>query len=221
MSRASDRAYSAIRNLILTGKVEPGSQLTEENLAELCGVSRTPVRDAMRRLEAELFIIRSDSQRTFVADWSLEEVEEMFALRGMLESHAAARAARRLTKEQIEQLRNLNIAIEIAISPEHPDVQAFLNNNRAFHDIILDAAASPRLNVTLAPLVQQPVVRRTAQLYGPDQLRRSAAEHAQLVAAFEAGDPDWARAVMVSHIRRAFHVFSETSPGLDATPPIP
>jgi DNA-binding GntR family transcriptional regulator len=210
MSRASDRAYKEIRSLILSGEVEPGAQLTEEHLAELCGVSRTPVRDAMRRLEAELFIVRSDSQRTFVADWSCEEVEEMFVLRGMLESHAAARAARRLSSQQIDELRALNSTIEAAIMLDRPDVSTFLECNHLFHTTILEAAASPRLTATLGALVEQPVVRRTASRYGPEQLHRSAAEHAQLVAAFEASDADWARAVMLGHIRRAFHAFSDT-----------
>ena len=80
MSRASDRAYAEIRGLILSGEIAPGAQLKEEQLAELCGVSRTPVRDALRRLEADLYIVRSGSQRAFVADWSREEVDEMFAL---------------------------------------------------------------------------------------------------------------------------------------------
>lgn len=212
MSRASDRAYNQIRTLILSGKLSPGAQLREEQLAELCGVSRTPVRDALRRLEAELFVVRSDSQRSFVADWSREDVDEMFTLRGMLESHAAARAASRISGSAIEHLRELNRAIEAAISGNRPDVQEFLEHNRAFHTVILDAADSPRLSATLSTLVEQPVVRRTALLYSPDQLFRSANEHNELIAAFEARDPDWARAVMHGHIRRAFHAFSEASP---------
>lgn len=212
MSRAGDRAYNQIRTLILSGKLSPGEQLREEQLAELCGVSRTPVRDALRRLEAELFVVRSDSQRSFVADWSREDVDEMFTLRGMLESHAAARAASRISAGAVEDLRGLNRAIEEAISGSRPDVQEFLERNRAFHTIILEAADSPRLSATLSTLVEQPVVRRTALLYSPDQLSRSANEHNELIAAFEARDSEWARAVMHGHIRRAFHAFSEASP---------
>jgi DNA-binding GntR family transcriptional regulator len=212
VSRASERAYAEIRTLIMSGKMAPGAPLREEHLAELCGVSRTPVRDALRRLETELFVVRSDSQRTFVADWSREDVDEMFTLRGMLESHAAARAAKRISADAIDNLRALNQAIENAISGKRPDVQAFLDHNRAFHSLILTAAGSPRLTATLGTLVEQPVVRRTALLYSHDQLTRSANEHSQLIAAFEAQDADWARAVMHGHIRRAFHAFSEAAP---------
>lgn len=215
MSRAAERAYSEIRTQILVGALPPGAPLREEHLAERCGVSRTPIRDALRRLEAELFVIRSDSQRTFVADWSREDVEEMFTLRGMIESHAAARAAVRIADLQIDALAKLNDAIANAIGPK-PDISAFLDHNREFHRIVIETAASPRLSATLATLVEQPVVRRTAQSYGRDQLERSMGEHDQLIAAFRARDADWARAVMHGHIRRAFHSFAQAASAIDA-----
>ena len=93
ISSAADKAYSGIRALILDGKLAPGEQLKEEELADRIGVSRTPIRDALRRLEAEFFIARSDSQRSFVAEQSVEDIDEIFTLRALLEGHAAARAA--------------------------------------------------------------------------------------------------------------------------------
>ena len=211
MSRASDRAYQEIRSRIVTGALPPGSQLKEEELAEVCGVSRTPVRDALRRLEAEMFIRRSDSQRSFVAEWSVSDVDEMFTLRGMLEGYAAARAALRADDNQIEELRRHNEAIDIAInSRRHPDVKAFLDHNRQFHALILEAAGSERLTAMLARLIEQPIVLRTALLYDRAQLTRSYSEHTELLAAFERRDANWAQAVMTGHIRRAFHAYSDT-----------
>ena len=208
MTRAADRAYAEIRSLILSGDAAPGTQLTEEQLADICGVSRTPVRDALRRLEAELYIVRSDSQRAFVADWSQADVDEMFTLRGMLEAHAARRAATRLDAAGVAALRDCNAAIEAAVSRGEPDIRAFLDSNREFHRLIVEAARSPRLAATLATLVEHAVVRRTALHYGRGQLEQSAREHRELILAFEARDPDWAHAVMTGHIRRAFHAFS-------------
>ena len=212
MSRASNHAYAEIRSLILSGDAPPGTQLKEEHLADICGVSRTPVRDALRRLEAELYVVRSDSQRAFVADWSHEDVDEMFALRGMLEAHAAARAATRFDRATLNALIACNAAIEAAVLREHPDIAGFLDGNRLFHRIVIDTANSPRLAATLATLVEQPVIRRTALHYDRAQLAQSAREHGELIQAFEAGDPDWARAIMTAHIRRAFHAFSSARP---------
>jgi DNA-binding GntR family transcriptional regulator len=208
MSKASERAYAEIRGLILSGDVLPGSALTEEALADICGVSRTPVREALRRLEAELYVVRSDSQRLFVANWNSEDLAEMFTLRAMLEAHAAARAATRITSEAIESLRDSNALIAAAVAADTPDVATFLAENRRFHEIVIAAASSPRLATMLAALVEQPVVRRTAARYGRVELARSAHEHGELILAFAARDAEWARAVMTSHIRRAFHAFS-------------
>lgn len=212
MSRASERAYAEIRSLILSGDAPPGSPLTEEALADICGVSRTPVREALRRLETELYIVRSDSQRLFVANWNSEDLAEMFALRAMLESHAAARAATRITAGALDALRVSNAGLAAAIAAQTPDVATFLAENRRFHEIIIAAAASPRLSSILAALVEQPVIRRTAARYGRDELARSAHEHGELIQAFAAADSEWARAVMTGHIRRAFHAFSAAEP---------
>jgi len=214
MSRASDRAYTAIRNMILAGELPAGTQLGEEALAEKCGVSRTPVRDALRRLESELLVARSDTQRTFVAEWTLDDVRDAFELRAMLEAHAARLAAERMTPVELDRLRAANTRIAKAIAQPRPDVTAFLEGNRDFHAILLEVAGSRRLIAQLGALVEQPVVWRTAHHYGPDQLRRSWSEHEELIAAFARGDGAWAQAIMSSHILRAYHVYADAHRGL-------
>jgi DNA-binding GntR family transcriptional regulator len=213
MSRASDRAYSHIRSMILSGELQPGLQIREEALADLCGVSRTPVRDALRRLEAELFVRRNESQRSFVADWSLDDLEEAFQLRTMLEAYAAKRAAKRISWDQLARLRGHNDAIRQAISAAKPDISKFLDHNRHFHAIILESSGSERLAGMLAQVTEQPVVLRTAQQYDLENLRRSHHEHEELVKAFDSRDAEWAAAVMTAHIRRAFHAYAEAHSG--------
>jgi DNA-binding GntR family transcriptional regulator len=209
--RASEQAYEKIREFVLSGAAVPGEQLTEEQLSRIAGVSRTPVREAISRLESELLIVRSTSKRLFVADWSAGEIEEMFVLRGMLEGHAASRAARFIDAGQMDQLIEISDRLDAAVNADEPAVGQFLDCNRQFHDIILEAARSPRLTATLTMLIEQPVVRRTASQYQMDDLRQSAREHRELIAAFAARDSHWARAVMTSHIRRAFHVFNNAA----------
>ena len=207
MSRASDHAYTVIRGMILAGELPPGTQLSEEALALRCEVSRTPVRDALRRLESDLLIRRSESQRSFVADWSDDDIEDAFELRAMLEAQAARRAATRIAPAQLEALRHHNRLIGAAIAGERPDIPAFLDNNRAFHEIILTAAGSSRLASLLTRLIEQPVVWRTAQNYDRENLQRSHHEHEELIAAFARGDAAWAASIMTGHIRRAFHAY--------------
>jgi len=214
MSRASDTAYALIRSQIGGGTLAPGAPLREEELAALCGVSRTPVREALRRLEAEMVVRRTDGGRVYVADWASDDIDEMFALRSLLEGHAAARAATRITSAALLAMRAVNATLEAAVQrTDAPDVVGFLAANRAFHAAIVEAAASPRLAAMLARLIEQPVVQRTARNYDRAQLERSAAEHGELLAAFARGDADWAQAVMTAHIRRAYHAFTECNGG--------
>ncbi len=214
MSRASDRAYSAIRNMILAGELPAGTALGEEALAERCGVSRTPVREALRRLEVDMLVARTDTQRSYVPEWSLHDVREAFDLRAMLEAYAARRAAERMTPDSLAGLRAANAQIAQAITQSKPDVTAFLEGNRVFHAAILEAAGSRRLVAQLGALVEQPVVWRTAHHYGPDALHRSWSEHEELIAAFARGDGAWAEAIMSSHILRAYHAYADAHRGM-------
>ena len=216
MAKASERAYRTIRAMILSGELSSGEQLSEEALAERCGVSRTPVRDALRRLEAELLVRKNESQRSFVADWSLDDVADAFELRAMMEGYAARRAAERMDDRTLERLRVCNHAIFVAVRGKKPDVSEFLKHNRKFHEIILDAADSQRLTSLLGALIEQPVVWRTAQHYGDEAFNRSHSEHEDLLAAFARKDGAWAEAIMAGHIRRAFHAYADAHRGLVA-----
>lgn len=214
MAKASDKAHETIRALILSGELSPGEQLSEEALAERCGVSRTPVRDALRRLEAELLVRKNESQRSFVADWSLDDVADAFELRAMMEGYAARRAAERMDDATLERLRRCNSAIYAAVRGKSADVRAFLEYNKKFHEIILETANSRRLTSLLGALIEQPVVWRTAQHYGREAFNRSHSEHEDLLAAFARRDAAWAEAIMAGHIRRAFHAYSDAHRGL-------
>lgn len=195
--------------MVLSGELPAGTQIREEAMAERCGVSRTPVREALRRLEAELLVTRTETNRSFVADWSLGDVADAFELRAMLEGHAARLAAERIEPSLIAAMRAENARLGEAVHSDYPDVDLFLETNRAFHAMILEAAGSRRLAALLGTLVEQPVVWRTAHQYRFEDLRRSYSEHEELLAAFDRGDGSWARAVMVAHVRRAYHAYAD------------
>lgn len=213
MGNATERAYAQIKAAILEGRLAPGNQVREEEVAALCGVSRTPVRDALRRLEAEMFVERSETQRSYVSIWTPEDVAELFTLRALLESHAAERAAANITPEILAGLRRTLAGIAAAIAPDAPDVEAFVRHNHAFHRLIIQAAGSERLAAMIARLIVMPVVHRTVLGYSRAELGRSLAEHEEIVAALENRDAQWAGALMTAHIRRAYHThLSATKP---------
>lgn len=219
MSKASEAAYRYVRGEILSGSLSPGAPLREEALAAACGVSRTPIREALRRLEAERFVQRSGTQRSFVATLSADDIAEGFALRAMLESHAAGRAADRVTTCQIDTLVAHNHGIGVAAAEATVDIPAFVDHNRAFHAVVVEAAGSERLGAMLATVVEQPVVLRTALHYDREAIERSHAEHDELIQAFRRRDGEWAKAVMTGHIRRAFHAYADAFQSSGLTTP--
>jgi len=205
MSKATAKAYDAIRGEILSGGFAPGARLKEEELVELCGVSRTPVREALRRLQQEGLVECAPNRGAFVREWSFSDMEEIFSLRAVLESYAARRAAQNLTTAQLAELRGLCGRMERAVRSGDADTErVFLDANSKFHRIILDAAGSARLSAMLRYVVETPLIMRTFARYSPDEVERSLRHHRELVEAFAMQDSDWAAAVMSSHIRAAY-----------------
>ncbi|MEL7198548.1 MAG: GntR family transcriptional regulator [Pseudomonadota bacterium] len=204
LSKAADRAYDTIGGLILGGHFKPGDRLSEEELSRLCGVSRTPVRDALRRLAAEYFVVIRPNQGAVVAVWKRQDIEDLFHMRALLEGMAAARAASRRNDDCLIQLEQCVERIDKAVNamPE-PDIAAFLAENTAFHRTILDAADSPRLSATLASLIAPAIVARTAEHYSQADLRRSNEHHREVVEALRNRDAQLADSIMQVHIRAA------------------
>ncbi|CAM4283483.1 HTH gntR-type domain-containing protein [Novosphingobium lubricantis] len=204
MSKASHEAYVRIRAGILSGHFPAGQFVPEDEFAQYCGMSRTPVREAIAELVAELLLQRSDTNRVFVPVWTDADAEELFALRAMLESHCARRAARFIADDQIEDLRRHCALIDQAINrPGGPDVSGFVEGNRRFHAVILAAAQSDRLAQLMRLVVSQIVVHRTAEQYVRADMEHSQRDHHDLVRAFATRDEAWAAAIAETHIRRA------------------
>ena len=107
MTRAFEKAYRTVRDGVIAGRFPPARRITEQEVAEAAGVSRTPVREALRRLHAEGIVDFRPNQGAIVTAWSADDAEEIFELRAILESHGARRAAQRATSAQVAALRDL------------------------------------------------------------------------------------------------------------------
>ena len=202
--RAVDKAYDAVRTGIIAGRYLAGARLTEQEIATAVGVSRTPVREALRRLDAEGLVEYTPNLGAIVTVWSEADSDEVFDLRAMLESYSARRACSRASAEQIAELKRLaetQHRESVERKPGHLERIAELNSQ--FHRRLQEAAASARLSRALAALIEAPLMMRTFQMYTPEALERSSRHHLEIVRAREARDPDWAASVMLSHIHAA------------------
>ncbi len=210
MSKSSEQAYRLIRSAILSGEFPPGQFVPEDEFAQFCGMSRTPVREAIAQLVAEMLLQRSDTNRVFVPIWSDKDDEELFTLRAYLESHCAARAAQFVTPEQIDELKSHFDFIERAIAGRaEPSVTDFVEGNRRFHQLLMDAAQSDLLTQLMRIVVSQIVIHRTAERYSPEDIRRSQSDHRDLISALEAHDAEWAGSIAHNHIRRAASTYRQ------------
>ena len=206
MSLAADRAYERIRAGILNGEFAPASRLKEEELVRICGVSRTPVREALSRLAAEDYVIVARNQGAQVKTWSDADVTDLFDLRALLEGHAAARAAQLIDGDGLRLLQDNIEEMEGVFRSRANDEQktaTFLQLNGQLHESIWKAAGSERLESLLGRLVEQALVVRTAHQFTMDRIVQSHRHHRDLVEALANGDPLWAEAVMRGHIRAA------------------
>lgn len=202
--RAVDKAYQAVRDGIIEGRYRPSTRITEQEVAAAAGVSRTPVREALRRLHAEGLVDFTPNQGAMVTTWKAEDADEIFELRAMLESYGASRAAQRATAAQLEELRRLaERQHQESINRDEGYLERIGDLNNQFHRKLQEAAASARLARALAALLEAPLIMKTFLNYTPDDLQRSAAHHLELVRAIEARDAEWAASVMRSHVLAA------------------
>jgi DNA-binding GntR family transcriptional regulator len=204
VTRASERAVDALRELILHGDFPAGARLGEVELAERLGVSRTPVREALARLSAEGLVEIAPNRGARVTSWTVGELEAVFDLRAALEPRLTALAVPRAAAEDADALDDLaERMVRVGRRGPDRDLDALVPLNRGFHGRLVALADHPAMATALAGAVHAPIVLRNFHTYDDASLRRSLAHHVEIVAALRAGDPAWAAAVMTAHIHNA------------------
>lgn len=199
--RATDVAYSAIRQGLIAGRWPAGSHLRETELADEFGISRTPVREALRRLASEQMVEFEPHLGARVPGWSEQDLEEIFALRVQLESYAAGEAARHATPDQVAELGQLARDMEqAAFGLTQPDYVRITEANDRFHRLIVTASGNRRLMSLVGTLIEIPLVIRTFARFDEQAMARSVRQHFDLVQAIADHNADWAIAVMRAHI---------------------
>ena len=135
-----------IRQAIIDGTFSPGERLMEIQLADEMGVSRTPVREAIRKLELEGFVVMIPRRGTYVADISIKDITEIYEIRISLDILAAGLAAERITDEELEQLNGY--LIEIGQHIANNDMDKIVEVDTAFHDMLYTASRNERLRAS-------------------------------------------------------------------------
>jgi DNA-binding GntR family transcriptional regulator len=203
-----ERVLANLRQEIIAGRLGPGDRLVERELAERFGVSRVPVREAIRALVAEGFVHFETPRRAVVRPLTPNDVQELFELREALEVYAAGLAASRATPEELAGVAEL--LDRAAVATEAGDAEVITDINSRLHDSIVTMAGNTLLTAALEPVAGRLrwMTRRNEEW--PQLL----VEHRELYEAIASGDPDRARAHALAHVRTNYrstvrHLFGD------------
>lgn len=197
----------AIRSAIMNGTLQPRERLMEIQLAEELGVSRTPIREALRKLELEGFIVMVPRKGAYVSDLSFKDIADVFEIRAALEGLAAGLAAERITEDELERLERLLVEKQEAITQD--DIDKLVDVDTKFHELMYQASRNVRLSTIISNLREQIQRFRLTSLSYPGRNKLSLEEHKNIVEAIQARDCQLARQLAQEHIENAENVLIE------------
>ncbi|NRF67377.1 GntR family transcriptional regulator [Aquincola sp. S2] len=184
-----------LRQQIFARELEPGSWIDEQRLAADYGISRTPLREALKVLAAEGLVTMKVRRGAYVTEMSVDDVTQIYHLLGLLESDAAATLARSGSDEQIKRLRALHDKLEKQVRQR----DAFFTTNEQFHLALLELSGNRWLQQTVQDLRKVMKLNRHHSLFRQGRIAESLAEHRELMQAIEDHDPAAAERLMRQH----------------------
>lgn len=189
-----------IQQAILEGVLPPGTRIDQNKLAADLNVSIVPVREALKKLEAEGFVRINPRRGAFVTETSVENMEDLYFARAIMEGEAAFHAAKKLTADDLKTLVRLHDEMNHAL--ETHDYERFSTANHAFHFVIYSAAGSIYLSNAIATLWDLAVRYRFRYLMLKDQTEVIRQEHLTILDACRAHDAERLREAIVAHMYR-------------------
>lgn len=196
-------AYEFIKEAIIEGKFVPGMRLAEESLAKELNLSRTPIREAIKQLEAEGLVIplkRGVSVRHFTK----EDIRQIYDLRTLLEGYAASQAAIHRTEDDLLKMEEANVLYEEAINryveSDMNSLKDIVEVNQKFHEAIVAASNNEHIYFHISKVVVVPIVFRSFYWYNSFQLKQSLEVHKTILKAIINREPERARIAMHEHI---------------------
>lgn len=202
-----DIVYESLRDAIINQILKPGERLMENELAEEMGVSRTPVREAIRKLESEGYVVMLPRKGAYVAGLSIRDINNLFEIRSTLETLAGELAASRATQEEIEEMER-NLVME-ACHYESSDVLNTIEVDTRFHELIYKASKNNRLQNMLRDLRDQVQRFRTTTLAVPGRMKFALDEHRRIVEALAARNVQETKTAIREHIESAENALLE------------
>lgn len=183
-----EKILEHIRDAIISGALKAGSKVSEPELAERYGISRTPIREAFRQLESEGYLTVIPRRGAVVSEFSQKDVEDFYAIKSILEGYAARQACKKLSEKELDRLQANNSRLtELADSN---DIKAFIKVHNEFHEMFIKAADNEKLRELITSVVTRFQRLRLMSLSLPGRMEIVVQEHAKIIEAFRRKDPD-------------------------------
>jgi len=198
----ADQVYEALETDILSGKYVRGDILTENKLCEILGVSRTPIREALRRLEQENLIVES-GKGSMVVGITEKDLADIFIIRQQLEGLAASFAAKNCTDEQIAQLKSVIELQEFYLEKNNAEQIKTMDNR--FHETLYNVSGSVIFNNILVSLHKKVQKYRKVSVQSKSRATESVQEHRKIYEAIFSRDAEKAEQYAVSHVVNAYN----------------
>jgi DNA-binding GntR family transcriptional regulator len=194
-----DNVTERLRGALLTGDIQPGERIRVTALEKRFGVSHIPIREALRRLEAEGLIVTLPQRAAVAAGVAIDDLAGIYDLRRIIEGHVARRAVELMSDEDVARVEAALAELEAAAA--HPDSPLFWERHRDFHWAVLE----PGANAWVRRMVDQlwTAAERYVRLFVSETLDRAMREHRELAAACRARRPDRVEAVLLRHLDRS------------------
>jgi DNA-binding GntR family transcriptional regulator len=188
-----------VRQLIFSGALAPGARIDERALVERFGISRTPLREALKVLHSEGLVRLTPRRGSFVAgELTPQDLDEIFPLMALLEGLCAREAVRKASADDVRRLEALHERLERHAAAE--EIDRYYEQNYAFHEAVQELAANPWLSRTVTELRRFLRLLRGRQLYVPGRLQASLAEHRRFMRAVRRRDAEEAERIMRAHL---------------------
>ena len=200
-----EEVYQVLRKAIIEGKLRGGARLVETEIAQQLGISRTPVREAIHMLESEGMVSSIPRKGYVVADFSAQEVEEIFGVRQVLEGYAGRLATSRISVTQLDELKVI-YARSLKCVDEQDSASQLFQLNTEFHDLLISCSQNRRLRELIDTVRSSLLSYRLATLTDPAERRHSVEGHKLILAALERRDADAVEDLIKRHVAHSMNV---------------
>jgi DNA-binding GntR family transcriptional regulator len=200
-----NRVYLILEEAILQGKLKQGDRLIEEELSEMIGVSRAPIREALRSMEKDGLVVIAPRKGTVVNSISREDIAEIYEVASVLEALAVRLFCEKATEEDLEKLKNLYEKMEIQM--KNNNLIHYRKLNREFHEILINGSGNKKLIDIYRRLRKQISWFQNITLSSPRNVESWLHEHKDIIDALQRRDPVAAGHIASEHIKRSAKIY--------------